>query len=171
MAMSLKPRLNDQGKPVPNEYEIPDGFTFIDEEAFADDAIQGMTHIQIPESVTEIGKAAFRNCTTLERITLPESCQVVKDWAFSGCKAARFVDMFDSLETIGTRAFENCGLVSAVIPPSLKRVGNEIFKGCKSLSKIYFPESWLAAFAARHETDTGVEALFGLKPDVDIMTY
>ena len=169
--MSLKPRLNDQGKPVPNEYEIPDGYTEIEEEAFADDAVEGMTTIQIPESVTVIGKAAFRNCTTLERITLPESCKIVKDFAFSGCPAALFVDMFDALETIGSCAFEKCGLVSAVIPPSVKRVGSEIFRGCNNLSKIYFSESWLNVFAAKHETDTGIEALFGLKPDVDIMTY
>ena len=64
--------------------------------------------------VTSIGKHAFRDCSSLLRVTFPES-----------------------VTSIGTRAFEYCSSLSSVtIPDSIKSVGTDAFFGCSSLKSI-----------------------------------
>ena len=44
-----------------------------------------MTSFTIPDSVVEIGKSAFEDCTGLTSVTLPDSVTEIGDEAFDGC--------------------------------------------------------------------------------------
>jgi hypothetical protein len=45
----------------------------------------------IPDTVTSIGRFAFRNCSSLEVITIPAKVEVIRECAFAGCNRMRFV--------------------------------------------------------------------------------
>ena len=45
----------------------------------------GLTTYAIPDSVTSIGRSAFRDCTSLTSVTIPNSVTSIGDWAFAYC--------------------------------------------------------------------------------------
>lgn len=88
-----------------------------------------MTSVTIGNSVTTIGKYAFRGCTGLTSITIPNSVTTIEKYAFSECTGLTSITIGNSVTTIGEEAFGSCtGLTSINLlgetPPS---VGNNNF--------------------------------------------
>ena len=77
----------------------------------------GVKELVIPDSISEIGEAAFRN-TELERIVLP-----------------------NTIKTIGKNAFRETALKEIIIPNSVKKIGFSAFEGCRNLQQISFPST------------------------------
>ncbi len=61
--------------------------------------IAGCSKTIIPESVTSIGKGAFRECEALMSIHIPESVTSIGDWAFDVCDALKSIYI-----PVGTRS-------------------------------------------------------------------
>ena len=69
-------------------------------------------YFYVLQSVKTIEESAFSNCINLIQVLIPEK----------------------SVQTINLRAFQNCTKLTMInIPSSVVTVGNDIFKGCKSL--------------------------------------
>ena len=86
----------------------------------------GITSIEIPASVTEIGTYAFYKCLDLRTVTFEEDSQ---------------------LETIGSRAFGSyythdlyCGIESITIPNTVTSIGTNAFGNCRNLTSVTFEE-------------------------------
>ena len=69
--------------------EIPNSVTSIRYYAFYDCSI--LTNVTIGNSVTSIGEGAFRNCTSLTSITIPNSVTTIGDYAFFSCSSLKTV--------------------------------------------------------------------------------
>ncbi len=96
----------------------------------------GLTSINIPNSVTEIGGDAFENCTRLTSVTLPNSLTYLT--GFRGCTGLTAINIADGLTKIGDEAFYGCtGLTSINIPNSVTEIGYSVFAGCTSLTAIH----------------------------------
>jgi len=90
------------------EYHIHADTKVIYDGVFANLTDRGVTKINLPKGLTQIGANAFSNCNTLRDITLP-----------------------DGLLAIGERAFENCrALPKLTIPKSAKDIDHNAFVGC-----------------------------------------
>ena len=76
-----------------------------------------LTSVSIPDSVTSIGKYAFKNCVKLVNISIPDSVTVISDGAFYGCKKLISIHWSESLEQINYEAFENCVSLEAITFP------------------------------------------------------
>ena len=48
-------------------------------------ATDNLRHLEIPEGIEYIGKAAFKNCINLNYLKLPRSLRRIADEAFKGC--------------------------------------------------------------------------------------
>ena len=62
----------------------------------------------VPYGVTEIGGAAFRNCTSLTSILIPDSVEYIGRSAFEGCTSLASISIPDSVEGIGHSVFYSC---------------------------------------------------------------
>ena len=101
----------------------------------------------IPDSVTEIGKGAFMNCTNFNfrnnGISLSNITQI-NESAFCGCKCLTTVNINDNITLIDSSAFEGCDALTSVDISSksqLKSINASAFKDCINLSKLYLPDT------------------------------
>ncbi len=93
------------------EITLPDGLRFIGECAFA----PTLEHLEMPDSVTELGIQTFLMYDQLKSIKLSDSLVVLPSAAFFGCTALREI----------------------ILPRSLRNIGQYCFNGCSNLQDIY----------------------------------
>lgn len=92
--------------------------------------------------VSEIGKEAFVNCTSLTTVTIPYGVETISESAFSGCTNLTYVNIPESVKTINTGAFSACRSLPYIeLPSSLTYFGKGVFWECNSLKIIYFKGS------------------------------
>jgi hypothetical protein len=85
-----------------------------------------LTTVQLPDTVTTIGTAAFQGCELLTNINLP-----------------------DKLTQIGWSSFVNCkNLTSITLPVTLTKIGRTAFYGCTNLASINIPGSVISIGAS-----------------------
>ena len=123
-----------------SHYMIKEGTKVICNEAFS--WRSSPTSINIPDSVTSIGKSAFSWCSSLTCINIPDSVTSIGDSAFALCSSLTCINIPDSVTSIGDSAFAECkSLTNINIPYSVTSIGNRAFDGCKSLTCINIPNS------------------------------
>ena len=99
-----------------------------------------LSEVRIPESVTEIGREAFYNCTGLKELVFGKSIRRIGSGAFGKCKGLRKIEFKENKKyavTLEGLAFVECtGLEEVVWSPSIKEVGGSVFNGCVSLEQV-----------------------------------
>ena len=96
-----------------------------------------VTEVQIPNSVTRIGEAAFADAEDLANITLPLGLKAVSKYMLAGT-AVTHVVLPEGVTSIDKGAFEDCGFLRTVfLPASLRYIGKSAFSYCPSLNEIY----------------------------------
>ncbi len=123
--------------------EIGEGIERITDYALA--FLPALREVLIPESLTEIGSAAFQSCGELVRIYTERDKDIegfalrniekLGNWSFSGCRSVEHIYFSDSLAgRIGTETFGECrSLKNITIPTDVTAIGEKCFKNCTSL--------------------------------------
>ena len=102
--------------------------TAIDEGAFAE---LDVSIVNLPESVTEIGDDAFRDCTKLVSVFLPEGLETIGKAAFRGCVSMRVLILPANIIRIRSNAFFGCESLSTIeLPETLTEISGNLFNGC-----------------------------------------
>lgn len=96
----------------------------------------GITQIDIPNTVTEIGESAFANCYDLASITLPSGLQKISSRMLADCMNLTSIAIPASVTAIGVSAFSNSGITSITIPSTVTTLGSSAFAGCESLTSM-----------------------------------
>ena len=121
----------------------------------------GLSIVEIPERVSNIGHRAFKNCIgltlikllgdtfyetdtfegcgNLSKVLLPNAINKIREYAFKNFQKLTNIDIPDGVREIGVGAFEGCtSLISIRIPNSVKFIGDGVFLNCCSLKEIHF---------------------------------
>ncbi len=98
-----------------------------------------LTSFEIPNSVKIISDDAFWDCTELNSVTIPNSVTTITGSAFGCCSSLTSITIPSSVTTIG--GFRNTGLTSIDIPDSVTSIDNLAFCQCTSLSSVTIPNS------------------------------
>ena len=103
-----------------------------------------MPRIEIPNSVTNIGAWAFRDCDKLQEVKFPVGLREIPDglfyryYNFGEFRLERFV-VPEGVERIGKYAFYgNRKLGEVRVPKSVKEIGDYAFCNCTSLTNVVF---------------------------------
>lgn len=122
--------------------EIPEGITKVGDAQYRNNS--EIISIDFPSSVEKIGTMSFRNCSSLQSVSIPGTVKVIGDWAFAQNAQLVFADLLEGVESIGECAFYKCPkLQSVTIPSSVKSIGkyfpSDIVVRCEAGS---YAESW-----------------------------
>jgi len=142
------------------EVQIPNSVTMIGEAAFAD--ADELTSITLPLGLTVVSKYMLAG-TALTSLVLPEGVTEIDMGAFEDCDKMRTIFLPLTLHTIGDRAFSYCTNLNEIYsdastPPLL--LGDDTFEGCNGISVMLADD----ATADRYEDDAfwGDEDVFSL---------
>ena len=118
-------------------YTIPDSVTEIGKFAFSE--CTGLTSITIPDSVTSIGYSAFSGCRSLTAVTIPDSVTSIGDEVFSGCKGLADENGFVIIGDVIYDYFGNAENI--IISDGVLSIGSRAFNDCASLAAVTIPDS------------------------------
>ena len=138
---------------------VPQNVKHIRDYAFA--YCQGLTSIDLPESVVSIGKRAFLGCPDLEEVKAPGLISVGAE-AFYRCGKLSKCELPESLIEIGASSFARTSLEEVIIPDSIFRIGQNAFSHNDALKKVVFPsvpfafnETWFECCGNIDSIDVG----------------
>lgn len=108
------------------------------------DGNNNLTSITLPNSIIDIERFAFRNCSNISSITIPASTNVIEKYAFNNCTGLTSVSFNENskLQVINNSVFENCTNLSNInlnVLTDLTAINDNAFKNCSSLLSIYIP--------------------------------
>ena len=149
-------------------YTVPNGTQKIAEGAFSGNTF--LTEVTIPTSVALIDRNAFSGCkalktvnftaggtaalvigynafsnTGLTSVEIPARTESVNASAFYGSRQLASLTFAKGcrVKYIGDNAFSSTALRAAVLPQSLREMGDGVFAGCGSLEDVTLPEGLL----------------------------
>ena len=123
---------------------------------FAFSLCSKLTAVTLEEGIKEIGENAFSGCNALQAIGYPASLTAIGRGAFAGCNQLRHAQLPKNLASIGQEtfagnqfadnklllpikvaaipiaAFDGCKLQMAILPPTLKSIEEDAFRGAGS---------------------------------------
>ena len=126
---------------------------------------ESLMKIAIPEGITTLRSATFKECTRLETVEIPSTLTTFEDQVFSTCYALESIavpegtteipesfcyqctqltdlQLPETVETIRNGAFALCyGLEHINLPNSLTTLLNGAFSGCYNIQEVVVPSS------------------------------
>ncbi|MDD3220658.1 MAG: leucine-rich repeat protein [Lachnospiraceae bacterium] len=145
--------------------------TEIGEEAFMDCvSLVGRSssysnRLTIPVSIKKIGRAAFKNCTSLSYFSVQGTLSEIADETFSGCTSlGTFMSTtagFSAIERIGKKAFYGCTSITSISwtnMTNLSVVDDSAYEGCSNLILATFADK-LTRIGSRAFQGTGLVSI------------
>ena len=114
--------------------------------ASAFNGIDEITEVMIPNSVVEIKREAFSNCTGIEKVTLSNRLTYIGTAAFYGCEHLTSIEIPASLDSTTaeydfTGVFEGSGLEKVTFEEGTEQIAESLFKNCTKIESIELPET------------------------------
>ena len=123
----------------------------------------GFTDVGIPNSVTKIGMSAFCRCTKLKSVVIPSSVVSIGGSAFARCKELSSIQLPNGLTEIGPSTFTECECLTAItIPEGVTKIGALAFQDCTQLLSVELPSS---------VKEIGMNAFKGCTNVMDLFCY
>jgi hypothetical protein len=115
-------------------YAIKPGTRRIEDHAF--EWCGSLESIDIPPTITAIGRDAFAGCEELSSVTLADGLKTIGMSAFQDCQSLKRIQLPETVVGIGVRAFEGCsGLAVSEIPAGVTFIGADAFPCEFSIAK------------------------------------
>ena len=132
--------------------------------ASAFNGIDEITEVMIPNSVVEIKREAFSNCTGIEKVTLSNRLTYIGTAAFYGCEHLTSIEIPASLDSTTaeydfTGVFEGSGLEKVTFEEGTEQIAESLFKNCTKIESIEIPETVVAIEKEAFSGCTGLKEI------------
>lgn len=117
---------------------LPDTVTEIGNAAFCNSSVE---RVFIPDTVTKIGISAFSGCKKLSSLILPNSLTSLGSRCFGGTRALTSVILPQSLTKLPAYCFGNSSIVSIKVHSGITVIEHSTFEDCTDLMTVCLPDS------------------------------
>ena len=108
----------------------------IEDEAFLNR--KNLISVEIPESISSIGKRIFSGCTSLCSAKLPSTIDSIGESTFYGCERLDSIILPEGITKIGQISFAKCSALKRVdLPASIAAIEDNAFRECTGLEHVY----------------------------------
>ena len=115
------------------ELTIPANVTCLEAWALAE---TGLARVVIPDSVTELGRSVFYQCTNLVSATIGSGITSISDSLFFNLDSLESVTLRGAVTSIGENAFFDCAALAEInLPSTITSIGDSAFWDCKALAQ------------------------------------
>lgn len=120
---------------------LPNTVTSIGKDAFSDcTALYDISSLSGTQ-ITKINMSTFKGDSSLVKVSIPTTCREIETAAFSGCTNIRTFD-FKNVTTFGSLAFVNCSSLSSVtLANGTNTIPSSCFENCSGIKSISLPNS------------------------------
>ena len=144
---SLEPSTFSWCKELHHVY-MPQGLQTIGKGCFSSSELYS---VDIPDSVTSIGKEAFKDCTMLKEVKLSQGMTVISESAFMGCTYLNSIVIPDHLVSIEESAFAQChSLKEITMPDSVISIADNAFEDCGDIKMLVTDGSYAMQYCEAH---------------------
>ncbi|SFA69940.1 Fibronectin type III domain-containing protein [Acetitomaculum ruminis DSM 5522] len=114
--------------------------------------ISNIKTLIVNKAVTNIGAAAFKDCTFLKSIEIDKSVNTINDYAFYNCTNLSDFSFSFALRKLGDYSFSQCQNITVLyLPAYLESIGEGVFSKNTSLENVYFDgDSTLETFTIKN---------------------
>lgn len=112
---------------------LPSTVTVIREKAFGSTGLEDIDLV----NVQEIENSVFMNCESLKSIDIPASVTTLGRWIFEGCDNLKDITLHEGLTTLSQSTFYGCGISEIQIPTTVTEIPDYCFSNCHNLGMIY----------------------------------
>jgi len=137
------------------EIKFKEGLEFIGNGAFCS---TGVTDVELPSTVVELGMAAFSHCQKLQRVKLPENLEKIQlqtflfsniseiiwpkklkelEWQAFGNILMNCLELPEGLTTIGYDIFRSTVTEKLILPTTLQSLHYSAFISCTAIKEVY----------------------------------
>ena len=103
--------------------------------------LYGCKNTIFPDSITIIGKNAFRNCSGLDNIEISDNIVTIEEGAFIDCSGLESIELNSNITSLGLNVFNGCiNLKFAIMNCQIDMLPSGTFSNCSSLEWIDFGE-------------------------------
>ena len=138
--------------------------------------------ITIPDTVTEIGAAAFRGCcnaktinlgksikklgmyafagTAISKIVFPDSITTMDEAILSGCTSLKSITLSSNITEIPTYFCNSTAIEDIIIPEGVETIKGTAFFECRSLKTVYAPSTLKYIYDSSFDGDTSLKNIY-----------
>ncbi len=116
------------------EINIPASVSFLGKYCFNDNAVVEKISLG---GITAIDESSFCRMENLKSVTIPGSCKTVGDWCFLDCPALKTITVEEGVVSLGQGFARSAEALETVkLPTTLKSIGNYSFRWCNILDNV-----------------------------------
>lgn len=121
------------------EVSIPNNVTKIGAAAFKD--CSELSSIKLPNGLTDIGGYCFEGCSNIKEIKFPNALTKLPEFICNECTSLTEISLGDKITEISKSAFYMCNLQQLELPDSVEYIGENAFANDKSIKNLSLPKS------------------------------
>ncbi len=147
--------------------ELPQSLTTIGEAAFS--SCKSLNYVNIHNGITTIEARAFWDCDNLKAISIPDSVTLMRQEVFQGCENLEYVRLGSGFSTISSSVFSGCNLLETLtIPSNVTTIGVQFLSKNASLKGVYYQGSVVPTTYAPNGTNG---TFYGIDKSIPIYTH
>ena len=124
------------------EVVLPDGITTLSDGVFQ--FCTSLRHVNLPNSLNQVGSWAFYGCSQLDTIVFPDHLQSIGHSTMCICTHLKYCHLPEQLEQVEPWTLYGTALEEIVIPSHVTIIDTQSFAGCLQLHKMTLPASLTA---------------------------
>jgi hypothetical protein len=118
-----------------------------------------LTQVTMSDNIESMGINCFYDCTKLNKVNIPSKLTYLTSATFASCPQLKEIYIPPNITSLSNAVFQSSGIQSIVLPEGVTSIGTTCFMSCTSLKTITLPTTLKSLDTRVFKDCTGLEML------------